>query len=105
MLSRIPFFKVVAIVQVALLVRRHLKALSLTERRRMAELARRAHRLNADERRELRAAGAEARAGRVRRRGGESPVAGAAAEDAAARYRTRIDRELVAVALRPTLSL
>ena len=55
MLSRIPFFKVVAIVQVALLVRRHLKALSLTERRRMTELARRAHRLNADERRELRA--------------------------------------------------
>ena len=54
MLTRLPFLKVVAVVQVALLVRRHLKALSLTERRRMAELARRAHRLNADERRELR---------------------------------------------------
>jgi len=54
MISRIPFFKVVAVVQVALLVRRHLKALSLYERQRMAELARRAHRLSADERRELR---------------------------------------------------
>ena len=54
MLSRIPFFKIVAVVQVALLVRRHLKALSPIEQRRMAELARRAHRLNADERRELR---------------------------------------------------
>jgi hypothetical protein len=54
MLSRLPFFKVVAIVQVALLVRRHLKALSSIERRRMAELARRPHKLNASERRELR---------------------------------------------------
>jgi len=54
MLSRLPFFKLVAIVQVALLVRRHLKALTPIERRRMAELARRPHHLSADERRELR---------------------------------------------------
>ena len=49
----IPFFKVLAIAQVALLVRRHLVALTPLERRRMAELVRHGHHLSADERHEL----------------------------------------------------
>jgi hypothetical protein len=52
-IRRLPFFKVVAIVQIALLVRRHLTALTPIERRRAAELTRRARRLTPSERREL----------------------------------------------------
>lgn len=51
---RLPFFKVLAIVQLALLARRHLHGLSPSERRRMAELARRGRRLTPTERTELR---------------------------------------------------
>jgi hypothetical protein len=51
---RLPLFKVIAVVQVALLARRHFGALTPSERRRMGELARRGHRLSPDERRELR---------------------------------------------------
>jgi hypothetical protein len=54
MIRRMPFFKLVAVLQLALLARRHLGALTPHERRRMRELVRRARRLNADERRELR---------------------------------------------------
>lgn len=54
MLTRLPFFKVLAIAQVALLVRRHLKRLSPMERRRMGELVRSVPRLDRDERDELR---------------------------------------------------
>jgi len=50
---RLSFFKVVAVVQIALLVRRHLTALTPIERRRAAELTRRARRLTPAERREL----------------------------------------------------
>jgi hypothetical protein len=53
-LSRLPFFKVFAIAQVALLVRRHLKRLTPMERKRMGELVRRGRRLDRDERHELR---------------------------------------------------
>jgi hypothetical protein len=53
-LSRLPFFKVLAIAQVALLVHRHLKRLTPMERRRMGELVRRGHRLERGERAELR---------------------------------------------------
>ena len=49
----IPFFKILAIAQVALLVRRHLVALTPMERRRMAELVRHGHHLDAPERHEL----------------------------------------------------
>ena len=49
----LPFFKILAIAQVALLVRRHLVVLTPMERRRMAELARHGHHLSADERHEL----------------------------------------------------
>jgi hypothetical protein len=53
-IRRLPFFKLVAIVQVAMLARRHLGALTPAERRRMAELARHARRLTPAERGELR---------------------------------------------------
>jgi hypothetical protein len=51
--KRIPFFKILAIAQIALLARRHVVALTPIERRRFAELVRHGHHLNADERREL----------------------------------------------------
>ena len=54
MLRRLPFFKILAVAQVALLVRRHLKRLTPMERRRMGELVRRGHRLDRDGRHELR---------------------------------------------------
>jgi hypothetical protein len=52
-LRRMPFFKILAVAQVALLARRHLGALSPAERRRMADLARRARNLTPDERHEF----------------------------------------------------
>jgi hypothetical protein len=52
--KRLPFFKIFAIAQVALLVRRHLKRLTPMERKRMGELVRRGHRMNGGERDELR---------------------------------------------------
>jgi hypothetical protein len=51
---RLPFLKVLAIAQVALLVRRHLLALEPYERRRLAELVRRGRSLDPSEREELR---------------------------------------------------
>ena len=50
----IPFFKILAIAQIALLARRHLVALTPIERRRLAELVRHGHHLSGPERRELR---------------------------------------------------
>jgi hypothetical protein len=50
----IPFFKLLAILQILMLARRHLQGLSREERRRMTELVRRGHRLNKAERHELR---------------------------------------------------
>jgi hypothetical protein len=52
--KHIPFFKFLAILQILLLARRHLQGLSQEDRRRMAELVRRGHRLSKHERRELR---------------------------------------------------
>lgn len=49
----LPLFKVIAILQLALLARRHLGALTPAERRRGAELIRRARRLTPAERHEL----------------------------------------------------
>jgi hypothetical protein len=51
---RMPFFRVLAIAQLALLARRHLRGLTPAERRRMAELARHGRSLTPDERNELR---------------------------------------------------
>ena len=53
-IRRLPYFKFLAIVQLALLARRHLGALTPAERKRMADLARRGHRLTPAERSELR---------------------------------------------------
>jgi hypothetical protein len=52
--KRIPFFKLLAILQILLLARRHLQGLSRADRRRMAELVRRGHHLSKAERHELR---------------------------------------------------
>jgi hypothetical protein len=52
--SRIPFFKLLAILQIVMLARRHVTRLSPTERRRMADLVRRGPKLSKAERRELR---------------------------------------------------
>jgi len=53
-MRRIPFFKLLAILQIAMLARRHLQGLTREDRRRMAELVRHGHQLTRDERRELR---------------------------------------------------
>ena len=53
-IRRLPYFKVLAVVQVALLARRHLGLLSRDERHRMLDLTRRGHTLSPSERRELR---------------------------------------------------
>lgn len=50
----IPFFKILAVAQIALLARRHLVSLTPVERRRLGELVRRGHHLSGPERRELR---------------------------------------------------
>jgi len=52
--KHIPLFKLLAILQILLLARRHLQGLSRAERRRMAELVRHGHRLSKAERHELR---------------------------------------------------
>ena len=53
MIRRIPFFKIVSVVQVALLAHRHLSALTPAERRLLAVLARHAHHLPQHERQEF----------------------------------------------------
>jgi len=52
-LRRMPFFKVLAIAQAALLAHRHLTRLDAEERRRLAHLVRHAHHLESKERDEL----------------------------------------------------
>ena len=52
-IRRLPFLKILAVAQIALLARRHLTSLSPTERRRMAELARRGRKLTPAERHEF----------------------------------------------------
>jgi hypothetical protein len=53
-LRRLPFFKILALGQIALLARRHLQQLSPVERRRLVELARHGWKLAPPERKELR---------------------------------------------------
>ena len=55
MLSRLPFFKFLAIAQVALLAGRHYRHLDAAERRRLATLVRKGFAATPAERRELRA--------------------------------------------------
>jgi hypothetical protein len=52
--SKLPFFRLVAAVQLLSLAHRHLTALTPRERRRLMELARHGHKLSRDERAELR---------------------------------------------------
>ena len=54
LVRRLPWFELLNFVEVALLARRHLHALTPDERHRLADLVRRARRLSADERMELR---------------------------------------------------
>jgi hypothetical protein len=51
---RLPFFKLLALVELALVARRHLSALTPGERHRLADLARRGRHLTPQERDELR---------------------------------------------------
>jgi hypothetical protein len=53
--KKLPFLKILAIAQVALMVRRHLRGLNKTERRRLMELGRKGTKLTPAERVELRA--------------------------------------------------
>ena len=53
-IRRLPFFKLLAIVQLALLARRHLGVLTPAERHRMLELTRHPKAMTPAERRELR---------------------------------------------------
>ena len=55
LIRRLPFFRVLALAQVALLARRHLQNLQPHERRRLATLVRRGRGLQPAEREELRA--------------------------------------------------
>jgi hypothetical protein len=55
LIRNLPFLKLLAVLQILLLARRHLQGLSRDDRRRMVELTRRGHRLSGAERRELRA--------------------------------------------------
>jgi hypothetical protein len=48
-----PFFRVLAVAQAALLARRHLRRLDTSERRRLSELVRWGHRMDRAERAEL----------------------------------------------------
>ena len=54
LLRRMPFFKVLAVAQMALLARRQLKQLDPDDRHRLTELVRRGPRIDAAERDELR---------------------------------------------------
>ena len=52
-IRHLPLFKIIAILQLALLARRHLGALTSADRRRAAQLIRRSRSLTPDERHEL----------------------------------------------------
>jgi hypothetical protein len=53
-LRRLPFLKLLALAQTALLLHRHFRRLDSADRRRLTQLVGRGHRMNAAERRELR---------------------------------------------------
>jgi hypothetical protein len=54
LLRRLPFFRLLAIAQTALLARRHLRRLDASDRRRLRELVRRGRGMDRAERDELR---------------------------------------------------
>lgn len=53
-LRKMPFFRVLALAQLALLARRHMQNLKPNERQRLRQLVLRGHRLDRSEREELR---------------------------------------------------
>ena len=53
-LRRMPFLKLLAVAQIALLARRHLRRLDAGDRHRLSELVRRGRRMDRSERDELR---------------------------------------------------
>lgn len=55
LVRRMPFFRLLAVAQLALLARKHLQQLTPDERRRLGELVRRARSLSPAEKDELRA--------------------------------------------------
>ena len=93
MIRRLPFFKLVAVVQLALLARRHLGALTAAERKRMAELARHPRRLTPASAPSCATSRSSSNRARSRARGGRPSVAAAAAE---AVQGTRMSLELSA---------
>jgi hypothetical protein len=54
LVRKLPWFQLLALLQVALLARRHLLALTPAERHRLTDLVRHAHHLSGPERQELR---------------------------------------------------
>ena len=54
MLKKIPFFKILAVAQIMLLARRHLRGLTRDDRRRLMELTRRGTKITPAERAEMR---------------------------------------------------
>lgn len=54
MIKKLPFFKILAVAQLALMARRHLHGLTRDDKRRLVELARRGTKLTPAERTELR---------------------------------------------------
>jgi hypothetical protein len=59
LVRRLPWLQLLALIQVAMLARRHLMALTPAERRRLTELMRHPHRLSRPEREELRSLAAK----------------------------------------------
>lgn len=59
MARALPIFRLIAVVKLALLARRHLRALDAEERRRLWALVRRGRAMTPEERRELRALAAK----------------------------------------------
>jgi hypothetical protein len=57
--KQLPIFRLIAVVQLALLARKHLGALTPEDRHRAGELIRRGRAMTPDERRELRVIGAK----------------------------------------------
>lgn len=76
--KKLPFLRVVALGQLALLAHRHFSALTPKERRRLVELARKPHKLSARERTELRALAAKLEPGSFARNAARtvSPLGG-----------------------------
>jgi hypothetical protein len=76
--KNVALLRIVAVGQLALLARRHIRALTPRERRRLLELARKPHKLSARERKELRSLAAKLEPGAFARNAARtvSPIGG-----------------------------